>query len=122
MSEIRYRPAPTVARYLDSDAFLDLIVGPIGSGKSAGSVIKLLRRWHRQAPSIDGVRRSRWLIGRNSYRELRDTTLPTFFDWVPRDAGLFSKGDMTYTLQARGRTVSRSRRRCCSAVSIRRMT
>lgn len=101
-SAIGYRPAATVGRYLDSDAFLDCIVGPIGSGKSAGSVVKILRRVHRQAPSVDGVRRSRWLVGRNSYRELRDTTLPTFFDWVPRDAGVFSKSDMSHVIRARG--------------------
>jgi len=34
-------------------------------------------------PGPDGIRRSRWVVVRNSYIQLRDTTIKTFHDWFP---------------------------------------
>jgi len=98
---LRYQPAPTVQSYIKSDAFMDCIVGPIGSGKSAGSVVKLLRKAYKTTASVDGVRRSRFLIGRNTYRELKDTTIATFFQWIPQSAGIYSAGDFSFRMRAR---------------------
>lgn len=40
-----------------------------------------------QKPGPDGVRRSRWAIIRNSYPELKTTTLKTWTQWVPGHFG-----------------------------------
>lgn len=62
-------------------------MGPIGSGKSTACVIEILRRSQMQAPGPDGIRRTRWAIIRNSYPELRTTTLKTWGDWCPPSYG-----------------------------------
>lgn len=53
------------------------------SGKSSGCVIEILRRAQAQKPGPDGMRRSRWVVVRNSYGQLKDTTIKTFHDWFP---------------------------------------
>jgi hypothetical protein len=58
-------------------------MGPFSSGKSTGCVIEIIRLAHAQAPGPDGIRRTRWVVVRNSYRQLLDTTIKTFHDWFP---------------------------------------
>lgn len=84
-----YLPAgPTVLDFHRSGgAFVRGIMGPIGSGKSTACVMEILRRAQQQAPGPDGVRRSRWAIIRNSYPELRTTTIKTWLEWVPPEFG-----------------------------------
>ena len=53
------------------------------SGKSSACVMEIIRRAHEQAPGPDGIRRSRWVVVRNSYNQLKDTTIKTFHDWFP---------------------------------------
>lgn len=80
-------PGPVIQDFLNSKDFVRGIMGPIGSGKSSACVVEILRRAHEQKPSPDGVRRSRWAIIRNSYPELKTTTLKTWTEWCPRDYG-----------------------------------
>jgi len=54
-----------------------------------------------QKPNYKGIRKSRWAIIRNSYRELQDTTINTFFDWIPDGLGKFKQVDMTWKLKER---------------------
>ena len=74
----------------DSEAFMnnstDLvrgIMGPIGSGKSVACCAEIMMRSCEQAPGRDGVRRTRWAIIRNTYPELKSTTIKTWLDWFP---------------------------------------
>lgn len=85
--ERQYRAPPTLARFLLSDAFLRVVVGPFGSGKSSGCVVEFVRRAAAQAPGPDGIRRSRFAAVRNTYRQLKDTTQKTFNDWIPAGWG-----------------------------------
>lgn len=64
--------------YVQSDAFVTGITGPVGSGKSVGSCLKGLRHASLQVPSKLGYRRSRGAIIRNTYPELRSTTIKTW--------------------------------------------
>jgi hypothetical protein len=72
----------TVAAFMQSDAFVRLIIGPIGSGKSSGCVGEIVRRAAEQRPSGDGIRRTRFAVVRNTYGELRDTTRKTIEQWL----------------------------------------
>lgn len=74
---------PTIRRFMESDAFIRGLMGPFGSGKSSGCVWDIVLRGLRQAPGLDGVRRSRWAVIRNSYRQLEDTTIRTVHQWFP---------------------------------------
>lgn len=75
---------PTVSRYMLSDARHRYIAGPFGSGKTVGSITELIRRCSLQKPStVNGRRKSRWAVVRNTMPELRETTMKSFFDWYP---------------------------------------
>jgi hypothetical protein len=85
---VEYRPAgSTLTRFHQSDAFARLLVGPVGSGKSVASIAEILARSIAQAPGLDGVRRTRWLVIRGTYGELTSTTLRSWNDWVPARFG-----------------------------------
>ena len=69
------------------------------SGKSSGCVQEIIRRAHEQKPSPDGIRRTRWAVIRNSYLQLRDTTIKTFHDWYPPSIfGEYRVTDHTYII------------------------
>ena len=79
---VTFDAPPVVSRFLDSDAFVRVIHGPVGSGKSSGCVVEILRRALEQEPDSKGVRDTRWAVVRNTYRELEDTTRKTFEQWL----------------------------------------
>jgi hypothetical protein len=78
-----YTDVPTIRRFALCDKRVRCLMGPFGSGKSSGCVLEIVRRAHAQAPGPDGIRRSRWAVVRNSYGQLKDTTIKTFHDWFP---------------------------------------
>jgi len=80
-----YIPTPTGRLFHeDKTSHIKGIVGPVGSGKSSASVIELVIRATEQKPGPDGVRRSRWAIIRNSFPQLKSTTIQTFQQWLPQ--------------------------------------
>lgn len=85
MADIRYSyvPVPTIKDFSKSDLFVRGLMGPFGSGKSSGCVMEIVRRAAAQAKGPDGIRRSRWAVIRNTYPQLRDTTIRTFHQWLP---------------------------------------
>ena len=64
------------------DSFVRLIMGPVGSGKSAGCFMELLRRARLQEPDSQGVRRTRFAIIRNTLQQLRQTCLADIQLWL----------------------------------------
>lgn len=98
MKTLDYIIAPTMELFHSDDSFVRALMGPIGSGKSVACCMEVLKRAQEQAP-YQGVRKSRWAIIRNTYRELVDTTINTFFDWVPKDKGVFRQMDMKWNFK-----------------------
>ena len=86
---IHYKPAPTIRRFFeDRQSLVKGVMGPFGSGKSAGCAITLMDMSMSQPPDKDGWRRTRNVIVRNTYRELLDTTMQDVFlptGWFPKD-------------------------------------
>ena len=72
---------------MESEAFVRAIMGPVGSGKSTACALEIIRRAHYQRKSPDGKRRTRWCVIRNSYPELKSTTIKTWMDWMPAEYG-----------------------------------
>ena len=97
--DINYVASPTMQKFHKDSSMVRCLFGPIGSGKSVASIMETLRLALAQAPGHDGVRRTRWAVVRNSYRELADTTLKTFQDWIPETCGDFVKGENKFTLR-----------------------
>lgn len=96
----KYRMHKTLRDFHRSNAFYRGVKGPVGSGKSTAMCHEIMGRAARQAPNQDKVRRSRWVIIRNTYRELADTTLNTWLACYPEaDAGDFARGDMAHRIR-----------------------
>lgn len=75
-----YYAVPTLANFHASDAYFRGVRGPVGAGKTVGCCIEGVRRGIEQAP-FKGVRSTRGAIIRNTYGELRSTTIKTWEDW-----------------------------------------
>lgn len=86
MPQFIYKAEPTATR-LHNDRGLDVqyIEGPVGSGKSTACIMEILMRAMRQQPDDNNIRRSRWAIVRNTYPELKSTTIKTWLVWVPNN-------------------------------------
>lgn len=82
---IEYHPSPTLADFHRSNALVRGVRGPIGSGKSVGCCWEIWSRACEQRPNADGVRKSRWVVTRNTYGELESTTIKTWLYWFPED-------------------------------------
>lgn len=86
--------APTVSDYYLDDNLVSLIIGPVGSGKTLGSIAKLERLMYEQEPNNDGIIYTRWAVIRNTYLELKDTTIKSFQGFFG-DQIKFNWGNMT---------------------------
>ena len=70
---------PVLNRYMASNARVSIIRGPLGSGKTVGTITgPLLRHMIEQEPNSDGVRPTKGLAIRNTYADLMQTTLADF--------------------------------------------
>lgn len=78
-----YNSVPTVRAFTLSSKRVKCIIGPLGSGKSSGCVMALLRNASQQEPkSKDNTRYTRFVIIRNTLKELKDTTKKTIDEWI----------------------------------------
>ncbi len=73
---------PTIGKFMLDNSFVRLIMGPVGSGKSAGCFMELLRRARLQEPNARGVRQTRMAIVRNTLQQLRQTCLADIQLWL----------------------------------------
>lgn len=101
MSDIEYTPPPTCAKLIVSEKPYNFIVGPVGSGKTSAILFKILYHAQRQQRSpVDGIRRTRFCVIRNTNRMLTDTTLKSWFTWFkPGVAGRWEETKRTFTFE-----------------------
>jgi len=92
----------TTAQFIACSSDVQVLTGPVGSGKSSAAAFKLMRLAMNTLRGRDGVRRSRSIIIRNTYRELADSCIRTFFHWVPRGAGEWREADMEFRIRQPG--------------------
>jgi hypothetical protein len=98
--KVQYLASKTAGNFHDDrDTFVKALMGPIGSGKSVSCCWDLFQSAHEQEPSSDGIRYTRFAVIRNTYRELLDTTMQTWFDWFPKTLGTYVAGDMKHIIQ-----------------------
>lgn len=102
--EFSYEHLPTLRRFAESDALVRGVMGPVGGAKTSACCWEVFRRAMKQEPGSDGVRRSRCVVIRNTDKELRDTTLKTWFEWFPNGrAGTWHDTRRIFALRARDR-------------------
>lgn len=99
--DILYEASPTLSKFHRDLTFIRGLRGPVGSGKSVACCWEMMLRALEQEPDQNNVRTTRWVAIRNSYRELVDTTIKTFFDWFPESLGKFRQMDMLWRMYSR---------------------
>ena len=79
-----YVMSPSGEKFHASLAKCKGIMGPVGNGKTVTVMHDLLFRSEGQVPDPrDGVRRSRWFVVRNTYQQLRNSTVKSWLQWFP---------------------------------------
>lgn len=70
--------------------YVRCVMGPVGSGKTVGCIMELfMQAFNQWKNPVDNVRRSKFAIIRDTYKNLNNTTLETLKQWFPE--GSFSK-------------------------------
>lgn len=92
-----YTAPPTVATFSKSEQYGRLIAGPVGSGKTTGVIVELLRRAMQQNPGEDGLRYTRFAVTRQTLKQLKDTILKDCDTWLQANGiGEWKVSDSTY--------------------------
>lgn len=66
----------------------------MGSGKTAGAgCVEMVLGAMVQKPQPDGVRRAKFGVLRDTYRNLYSQFIPSWFEWFPRELGAFVGSD-----------------------------
>lgn len=84
--KVNYNPSPTFLKFHKDNSMVRAVGGPVAAGKSVGMVMEILLRAMAQQ-SFRGVRKTRWAVVRNTYNELKNTTIKTWLDWIPPELG-----------------------------------
>lgn len=77
---LNYRAGPKGQALLDSKAFIKLIMGPVGGGKSTVALMDMFQTAVSQEP-FNGVRRTKIGILRNTTQQLKATVKPIIDQW-----------------------------------------
>lgn len=99
VADFNYVAPPTVSDFIACNSPVHLITGPFGSGKSTGCVVKCLMRAQQQQRARDGIRRTKGVVVRNTYRELMDTTKRTIEAWIPAEIRTWVEGEATFYIR-----------------------
>lgn len=81
-------------RFLLANDDVSMIQGPIGSGKTRAAIMRMIRHCSEQPLQKDNKRRSRWAVIRQTYPELKTTTIAAFLEMFP-DGSEF--GEMSWS-------------------------
>lgn len=100
MTQLLFEPVPSVAPFFVGDKLMNFIVGPVGSTKTTGGLMKIVWEASQVAKSRDGLRRSRYAVVRNTRQMLLDSTIPDFLKWCQDGvAGTFQKTELRFLLK-----------------------
>lgn len=92
IQDFNYIPSTTGLKFHDSDAFVKLVFGPYGSGKTCMIMNDAKYYCLSQAPAADGVRYTRIGVVRGTYPELASTTRESILEVFPSKFGTIRQG------------------------------
>ena len=61
---------------------VSIIQGPVGSGSSSGLIGRMRRHAVEQRPNSEGVRQTKWVVMRPTYKDLNRTFVDTYRFWM----------------------------------------
>jgi hypothetical protein len=85
MTDIIYNRTNTAKEFHRSTAPVKFLKGPVGCGKSVACAIDEYKIACLQEPNSYGKRRTRIGVIRNTYPELKTTTIKTWLEWFPEE-------------------------------------
>lgn len=87
-----------IADFVLSNREVDIIQGPLGSGKTRALCARVMRHAQEQRVSrLTGKRMSRWAIVRNTYPDLNRTTIRTWLEMFPEQVyGRLNRGQRLF--------------------------
>lgn len=86
----------TIKAFHESQAPIRCIVGSVGSGKTTAATMEICLFLPQLLFEQLGWKETRWVVVRNTYRELHDTTFKTIRDWFPH--GKYLRQEDTYKI------------------------
>lgn len=78
---MEFTASPTGGAFLAGRGFIKILMGPVGGGKSTVAFMELLARAFSQAPH-NNVRRTKFVILRNTMAQLKTTVKPLIDQWL----------------------------------------
>lgn len=79
---IDYNAPKTITDFMLDESKVRLVIGPYGSGKTTGCIMELMRRAMMEYPDPHSVRRTRFVVVRNTAQQLRQTILEDIRKWL----------------------------------------
>lgn len=99
-----FEASPTGSQFIAGRSFIKGVMGPVGGGKSTIAFFELLSRAFSQEP-YNGVRRTKFIVLRNTMAQLKATVKPLIDQWMvqmpPSPMGQWRLTDMTFEIRAR---------------------
>lgn len=84
MAVYKFIAGTELCKFVTSNNDFDVIEGPLGSGKTVGACTRIMRHAMEQVKSpIDGMRKTRFAVVRNTHPDLKRTTIRTWLDCFP---------------------------------------
>lgn len=89
-----YRPpGPVAAAFLaDQKSFVRAIMGPQGSGKTNAVIADIIANAKRMPTCLDGTKRYRHLVVRDTYQNMNRSFLASWFTWFAKTDGKWTGG------------------------------
>lgn len=104
---LKYNCGP-VARHFHADRHsrVKLLIGPFGTGKTTSAGYDLIELASQCVRPTQGKKRSRFAVVRNTFPQLRDTTIKTYLDWFPPlYFGTYNATNKIYRIEYDGREI-----------------
>lgn len=81
MSLVNYDAPLTVTNFMLENAKVRTLTGPFGSGKTTGMAMELMRRAVMEHADGSGIRRTKFVVVRNTAQQLRQSVLEEIRKW-----------------------------------------
>jgi hypothetical protein len=95
-------PGPVAKAFIESRAPVKGIMGPFGSGKSASAVLSIIYQATQQPELLDGTKRMRVAIIRNTMDQLKTTIWKTWLEIVGEEVGeIHTTAPMSHNLRVK---------------------
>lgn len=83
---------PVAAKFYYDNHQVSAIMGPVGSAKTSTALMKTFRHALLQKPNDQGVVYYKHAVIRDTYRNLADTTIKSWLNWIPKELGDWKGG------------------------------